>query len=81
MTRREGYQDCRRALMWLYDYLDGEAPDRESQYVEKHLDVCYHCLEQFEFEKELLELIRERARKCKAPASLRRRILKMLRQA
>ena len=80
MSRRADYYDCRRALMWLYDYLDGEAPGREKQYVERHLDLCFHCLEEYEFEEELLKLIRQRASKGKAPAALKKRVLKMLRQ-
>lgn len=78
---RVDYRDCRRALMWLYDYLDGEAPAREKDYVKRHLDLCAHCLEQYEFEEEFLKVIRERACKGKAPAALRRRVLAMLRQA
>ncbi len=81
MTRRTDYYDCRRALMWLYDYLDGEAPGREVKYMERHLELCSHCLEQFDFEEELLKLIRQRASKGKAPAALKKRVLKMLRQA
>jgi anti-sigma factor (TIGR02949 family) len=81
VSRRVDYTDCRRALMWLYDYLDGEAPSRQAQYVERHLELCSHCLEQFDFESEMLKLIRQRASKGKAPTSFRKRVLKMLRQA
>jgi anti-sigma factor (TIGR02949 family) len=74
MRREPDYHDCRRALEWLYDYLDGEVSERDGQYVRRHVELCEHCLKRFHYEGDLLKRIREAAEKSRAPASLRKKV-------
>ena len=69
----DGVGDCNEAVHRLYHYLDGELDDERRTLIRRHLDECLPCLEAFDFEAELRQLI---ARKCReqAPAALRIRI-------
>jgi len=54
--------NCTEAVHVLYHFLDGELTPERRLLIEYHLDACHHCLEAFEFEIELRELIKERCR-------------------
>ncbi len=43
--------NCRQALEKLYDIIDNESGDVDSQDVEKHLKMCRHCMAHYEFER------------------------------
>lgn len=43
--------NCRQALEKLYDIIDNESGDVDSQDFEKHLKNCRHCMEKYEFER------------------------------
>lgn len=65
---------CAEALTAMYLFLDNEQMDSADRaHVQEHLDACIPCLESFEFEAELKQVIR---RKCKddAPDALYKRI-------
>lgn len=64
---------CNDALQEIYEYLNGEMTDERRTLIAKHLDDCSPCLEAFDFENELRQLV---ARHCheEAPEDLRRRI-------
>ena len=66
--------NCADAVERLYHFLDGELDDTRRAMVEQHLDECLPCLEAFDFEAELRQVI---ARKCRetVPEKLRFRIL------
>ena len=72
--------DCSGAVAALYVYLDGELTEERRTLIAGHLDACHHCLEAFEFEVELRQVI---ARKCKdeVPVELRRKIADLLAEA
>ncbi len=55
---------CGDAVERLYDYLDGELDEARMALVKRHLDECLPCLEAFDFEAELRQVI---ARKCREP--------------
>lgn len=67
-----GY-DCDDALHELYSYLDGELTDERRALIKNHLDDCSPCLEAYDFEQDLKELV---ARRCRdeAPEALRLRV-------
>jgi mycothiol system anti-sigma-R factor len=46
----------------MYLFLDGEIPPSQLGDVQQHLDDCLPCLEAFEFEAELKEMV---AKRCK----------------
>ncbi|MGH9179325.1 MAG: mycothiol system anti-sigma-R factor [Acidimicrobiales bacterium] len=64
---------CADAVGRLYHFLDGELDDQRRALVQRHLDDCLPCLEAFDFELELRQVI---ARKCRdsVPDQLRVRI-------
>ena len=69
--------NCSEAVHVLYHFLDGELTPERKLLIEYHLDACHHCLEAFEFEVELRELIKERCRE-HVPDELRLRIKDLL---
>jgi mycothiol system anti-sigma-R factor len=69
--------NCTEAVHVLYHFLDGELTPERRLLIEYHLDACSPCLEAFEFELELRELIKERCRE-QVPDELRVRIKNLL---
>lgn len=69
--------NCSEAVHVLYHFLDGELTPERKLLIEYHLDACHHCLEAFEFEVELRDLIKERCRE-QVPDDLRLRIKDLL---
>lgn len=43
--------NCREALRLLYDYIDKEASEIDSEKVNEHLKMCRHCMARYEFEQ------------------------------
>jgi mycothiol system anti-sigma-R factor len=78
MNAWEGTGNCRDAVHRLYHYLDGELDDDRRAAIRNHLDECLPCLEVFDFEVELRQVI---ARKCRdqVPETLRIRIVQAIR--
>jgi mycothiol system anti-sigma-R factor len=70
--------DCDDAVHRLYHYLDGELDDARRADIARHLDECMPCLEAFDFEAELRQVI---AMKCReqVPEGLRDRIARAIR--
>ena len=70
--------DCNDAVERLYHFLDGELDDVRRADIQHHLDECMPCLEAFDFEAELRQVI---AMKCRdqVPEHLRQRIAEALR--
>ena len=69
--------NCSEAVHVLYHFLDGELTPERRLLIEYHLDACHPCLEAFEFEVELRELIKQRCRE-QVPDDLRLRIKDLL---
>jgi len=69
--------NCSEAVHVLYHFLDGELTPERKLLIEYHLDACYPCLEAFEFEVELRELIKQRCQE-QVPDELRLRIKELL---
>ncbi len=70
--------NCDDALRDLYVYLDGEIDDERRALISHHIDDCSPCLEAFDFEHELRDLV---ARTCRsdAPDSLKDRVAEAIR--
>jgi mycothiol system anti-sigma-R factor len=62
--------DCTDALHRLYAYLDRELSPDEQVEVQHHLDECPPCRDRFEFEENVLRLVRRCCRDVSAPPSL-----------
>ncbi|MBK9180254.1 MAG: mycothiol system anti-sigma-R factor [Acidimicrobiales bacterium] len=65
--------DCEQVLVEIYTYLDGELTSEVREAIHVHLDGCSHCLEIYEFEAELRQVIAQRCRDA-VPPDLRSRI-------
>ncbi len=65
--------DCNKTLQELYQYLDGDLTDDDRSHIQHHLDDCSPCLEAFDFEAELRQVVRNRCVD-HVPDSLRARI-------
>jgi mycothiol system anti-sigma-R factor len=64
-------------LAELYTFLDGELTVERRSRIQVHLDDCNPCLEVFDFEAELRQVIRSRCTE-EVPDSLRRRVEEQL---
>jgi mycothiol system anti-sigma-R factor len=67
----DGY--CTEALHELYTFLDGELTDAKRAQIQHHLDDCSPCLEVYDFEAELRQVIRHRCRD-EVPEALRAQV-------
>ena len=54
--------ECQEVLARLYSFLDGELTETRRQKIQHHLDACSPCLEAYEFEAELRQMIANRLR-------------------
>ncbi len=70
--------DCTAALHELYQYLDGEMTETRRAEIRLHIEECAPCLDAFDFEMELRQLV-ARTCQCEAPEALRDRIAQALR--
>ena len=52
--------DCDEALENLYLYLDSELDHVSFERIRSHLDECTDCVNSFDFEKRLKDVIKER---------------------
>ncbi len=71
---------CHETFARLDDYLDRELTAEDLAAVELHLHNCTVCSEEFAVEKDLMDELRAKLRRVRAPASLRGRISALLRE-
>lgn len=64
--------DCTKALLALYEFLDGELTLESRSHIAGHLDGCPHCFSAFDFEAELRIVVRSRVRAQVPPGLLTR---------
>lgn len=82
-SRLEDAGECQEVLARLYTFLDGELTEERRAKIRRHLDECSPCLEVFEFEAELRQMVANRLRD-RVPDVLRMKIsalIKMERRA
>lgn len=65
--------DCNDALKELYEFLDGELTDERRGLIHDHIERCNPCLEAFDFEVELKQVIAAKCRE-ECPEELRARV-------
>ena len=68
-----GYS-CEDVRRRVDSYVDGELSPEEARGVEEHLASCDRCAEFLEFERTLLDGLKERIRETDVPPGLRERI-------
>ncbi|HET7488609.1 MAG TPA: mycothiol system anti-sigma-R factor [Acidimicrobiales bacterium] len=68
------HERCADAVGWLYQFLDGQLDEVRATDIQRHLDECLPCLEAFDFEAELRQVV---ARRCRegVPETVRLRII------
>ena len=80
MGTGESDVDCNETIERLYHYIDGELTDERRIEIKHHLDECPPCLDAFDFESELRQVIADRC-KDRVPDALRERIRQALIEA
>jgi anti-sigma factor (TIGR02949 family) len=65
--------DCTKAMVALYEFLDGELTSERREFIEFHLNGCPQCFSAFDFEAELRIVVRSRLR-ADVPSQLMARI-------
>ena len=68
---------CEDAIRELYSFLDGALTIERRTIISAHIEQCSHCLEVFDFEAELRQVIATRCRE-DVPETLRIRILEVI---
>lgn len=69
---------CAESFKRLDDYLDRELSPEETARVAEHLEVCARCAGEFEIERDVLDEIRKKLGRIKAPPGLLARISQRL---
>jgi mycothiol system anti-sigma-R factor len=77
MTQVERYT-CEEAFRRLDDYVDRELSDEEMGRVQEHLETCAVCAREFAFETSVLQHVRTKLHRIRAPATLRERLSRLL---
>jgi len=72
---------CEEAFRRLDDYLDRELAAEELRMIEEHLSDCTSCLQEFAFERSVLEGLKGRLRRLGMPRDLLARIQRKLGEA
>lgn len=65
---------CAEVLQRLDDYLDRELSPDEMTLVREHLDICAMCAEEHHYERHILDGVKDRIRRIKAPPTLLGRV-------
>jgi mycothiol system anti-sigma-R factor len=79
MNCGDGHGDCSEILDRMIFFIDNEMEQADCAQIQKHLDECAPCLDQFDVERRVKEIV---ARSCSehAPESLRDKVLFHLRE-
>ena len=70
--------DCSEVLDHLYEYLDHEMPDRDSDKMREHIDECSPCLEKYGLEQAVKKLVKRCCGQDEVPADLRAKVLERI---
>lgn len=72
--------DCSRALARMHEFLDHELADADADEIREHLAACEPCLDDFDADQALKQLVHRCCSNDRAPQELRQRILTSLEQ-
>lgn len=67
--------DCSEVLDHLYEYLDREMPDGDSEKYREHFDECSPCLEKYGLEQEVKKLVKRCCGQDDVPSDLRAKVM------
>ena len=67
--------DCKKIQEWVFLYVDHEMKREMVVVFRQHLSECPHCAKTKRVTETLLTIVRERAKRQRAPRELRRKIL------
>jgi mycothiol system anti-sigma-R factor len=72
-------KECQEAIRILYHFLDGELTSEKRAQIQQHLDDCPPCIQAFQFEAELRNVV---SRSCQetVPDALRLKVSMLLEQ-
>lgn len=73
-----GALSCREALEVLYEYLDGELEDLQTEQAAAHFRLCQRCYPHVNFERAFLAAVRRAADCSSAPEDLKTRLMRAL---
>ncbi len=60
--------NCDEALSLLYDYVDKEVSEIDARQIREHLDNCGHCLERYQLEESVNDLLKAKLAECCKPS-------------
>ncbi len=66
--------ECVRALEAVHAFLHGELSEDDADLVRHHLHACERCMESFEIESTITEMVRRSHAPTRAPESFRARM-------
>lgn len=69
---------CEEAARKVYEYLDGELDEDETEEVRCHVEQCERCYPMYEWERMFLEALSERGDRPEVNEELRRRVTLLL---
>jgi anti-sigma factor (TIGR02949 family) len=72
---------CEQAFHRLDDYLDRELPADQMERVREHLETCAICAGEFDFEQTVIDDVRGKLRRIRAPGDLMSRISSLIASA
>ena len=67
--------DCAQVVLRLFEYVDHEAAAEDGRRIREHLDACGSCLQEYERDVLLKELVRRACHREAAPEALRTQIM------
>ena len=72
--------DCAKALEQMYLFLDAELDGASKRKIQEHLDECGPCLQHFDLERVVKQLVVRSCANSHAPDELRSRVLTRIRE-
>jgi len=73
----DGMDECVAALSQVHSFLRNELLEHDADLIRLHLHACERCMENFEIESTITEMIQRSQLAAKAPATLTARIQTM----
>jgi mycothiol system anti-sigma-R factor len=70
----DDHADCEVVIGRMYQFLDSELPDADSDKIRQHLADCEPCLDQFDVEQAMKQLVNRCCRSETAPESLKAKL-------
>lgn len=68
------YRECRESLTELYGFLDEELTSERRSLIRSHIESCRPCLQAFDFEAELRQVVSSCCQESPLPPGLKERV-------